>query len=185
MDLQTLRHSVSHVMAQAVKEIWPDTKLAIGPAIEDGFYYDFDKKEPFAPEDLEKIEKKMQEIIKRDLKFQRDEIPTKEAIKLFKGLGEKYKVELIEEITDKKVSVYKHGDFTDLCRGPHIESTGRIKAFKLLSIAGAYWRGDEKNAMLQRIYGAAFETKEELEKFLFVQEEAKRRDHRRIGKDLD
>jgi threonyl-tRNA synthetase len=172
-------------MAQAVKEIWPDTKLAIGPAIEEGFYYDFDKKEPFVPQDLEKIEKKMHEIIKRDLKFQREELPVKDAIKLFKGLKEKYKVELLEEIADKKVSVYKQGDFIDLCRGPHLESTGKIKAFKLLSIAGAYWRGDEKNAMLQRIYGTAFFTKEELDKFLFVQEEAKRRDHRKIGKDLD
>ena len=128
MDLQTLRHSASHIMAQAVKEIWPDTKLAIGPAIEEGFYYDFDKKEPFVPQDLEKIEKKMHEIIKRDLKFQREELPVKDAIKLFKGLKEKYKVELLEEIADKKVSVYKQGDFIDLCRGPHLESTGKIKA---------------------------------------------------------
>lgn len=172
-------------MAEAVKELWPDTKLGIGPAIDDGFYYDFDKKETFVPEDLEKIEKKMQEIIKRDVKFQRQELTKKEAIKLFKGLKEKYKVELIEEIPDEEVSVYKQEEFIDLCRGPHIESTGKLKAFKLLSIAGAYWKGSEKNAMLQRIYGTAFETKEGLEKFLFVQEEAKRRDHRKIGKDLD
>jgi len=172
-------------MAQAVKELWPDTKLAIGPSIDDGFYYDFDKKEPFAPEDLEKIEKKMKHIIKQNLKFERQELDKKEAIKLFKGLKETYKVELIEEIADEKVSVYKHGDFVDLCRGPHVESTGKVKAFKLLSIAGAYWRGSEKNAMMQRIYGTAFLTKEELDKFLFVQEEAKKRDHRKIGKDLD
>ena len=185
MDLQTLRHSVSHIMAQAVKELWPDTKLGIGPAIEEGFYYDFDKKDAFVPEDLEKIEKKMQEIIKRDLKFQREVMAKKDAIKLFKGLKEKYKTELIEEIPDKEVSVYKQGEFVDLCRGPHIESTAKVKAFKLLSIAGAYWRGSEKNVMLQRIYGTAFLTKEELDKFLFLQEEAKRRDHRKIGKDLD
>ncbi|PIW80581.1 MAG: threonine--tRNA ligase [Candidatus Omnitrophica bacterium CG_4_8_14_3_um_filter_43_15] len=185
MNLETLRHSVSHIMAQAVKELWPDAKLAIGPSIDDGFYYDFDKKEPFAPEDLEKIEKKMKHIIKQNLKFERQELDKKEAIKLFKGLKETYKVELIEEIADEKVSVYKHGDFVDLCRGPHVESTGKVKAFKLLSIAGAYWRGSEKNAMLQRIYGTAFLTKEELDKFLFVQEEAKKRDHRKIGKDLD
>ena len=185
MNLETLRHSVSHIMAQAVKELWPDTKLAIGPSIDDGFYYDFDKKEPFAPEDLEKIEKKMKHIIKQNLKFERQELDKKEAIKLFKGLKETYKVELIEEIADEKVSVYKHGDFVDLCRGPHVESTGKVKAFKLLSIAGAYWRGSEKNAMMQRIYGTAFLTKEELDKFLFVQEEAKKRDHRKIGKDLD
>jgi len=185
MDLQTLRHSASHIMAQAVKELWPDTKLAIGPSIDEGFYYDFDKKEPFAPEDLEKIEKKMQHIVKQNLKFQREEISKKDALKLFKGLKEKYKVELLEEIPDKNVSVYKQGEFVDLCRGPHIESTGKLKAFKLLSVAGAYWRGSEENAMLQRIYGTAFETKEELEKYLFVQEEAKRRDHRKIGKDLD
>ena len=185
MDLSTLRHSVSHIMAQAVKEIWPDTKLGIGPSIDDGFYYDFDKDKPFAPEDLEKIEKKMNHIIKQNLKFQREELDKKDAVKLFKGLEEKYKVELLEEIPDEKVSVYKQGEFVDLCRGPHIESTGKVKAFKLLSIAGAYWRGSEKNAMLQRIYGTAFLTKEELDKFLFLQEEAKRRDHRKIGKDLD
>jgi len=185
MNLETLRHSVSHIMAQAVKELWPDAKLAIGPSIDDGFYYDFDKKEPFAPEDLEKIEKKMKHIIKQNLKFERQELDKKEAIKLFKGLKETYKVELIEEIADEKVSVYKHGDFVDLCRGPHVESTGKVKAFKLLSIAGAYWRGSEKNAMMQRIYGTAFLTKEELDKFLFVQEEAKKRDHSKIGKDLD
>src|SRR3989338_5067751 len=183
MNLQTLRHSASHVMAHAVKELWPDVKLGIGPSIEDGFYYDFDKREPFAPEDLEKIEKKMHEIIKRDLKFHREELSRKEAIKLFKGLKEKYKVELIEEIPDKEVTIYRHGDFADLCKGPHVKSTGDIKAFKLLSIAGAYWRGSEKNAMLQRIYGTAFETKEELDKYLYRIEEAKRRDHRKLGKE--
>jgi len=172
-------------MAQAVKELWPDTGLGIGPAIDDGFYYDFDKKEPFAPEDLERIEKKMQDIIKRNIRFERQELSKKDAIKLFKGLKEKYKVELLDEIPEEVVSVYKQGEFIDLCRGPHLESTSKLKVFKLLSIAGAYWKGSEKNAMLQRIYGTAFLTKEDLDKFIFMQEEAKRRDHRKIGKDLD
>jgi len=185
MDLSTLRHSASHIMAQAVKELWPDTGLGIGPAIDDGFYYDFDKKEPFAPEDLERIEKKMQDIIKRNIRFERQELSKKDAIKLFKGLKEKYKVELLDEIPEEVVSVYKQGEFIDLCRGPHLESTSKLKVFKLLSIAGAYWKGSEKNAMLQRIYGTAFLTKEDLDKFIFMQEEAKRRDHRKIGKDLD
>lgn len=184
MDLATLRHSTSHVMAQAVKELWPDTKLGIGPSIEDGFYYDFDKKEPFAPEDLEKIEMKMREIIKKDYKFEREEIKKSDAIDLFKKMGQPYKVELIEKIPEEKVSVYKDGKFIDLCRGPHVESTGRIKAFKLLSIAGAYWHGIETNPMLQRIYGTAFETEKELKDYLRIVEEAKKRDHRALGKEL-
>ena len=184
MDLDKLRHSASHVMAQAVKGLWPEAKLGIGPSIEDGFYYDFDKREPFAPEDLAKIESRMAEIIKKDYKFERSQMNKDEAIKLFTKMGETYKVELIKEIPDKTVSVYKDGDFLDLCRGPHVESTGKIKAFKLLSIAGAYWHGIETNPMLQRIYGTAFETEKELENYLKLMEEAKRRDHRVLGKRL-
>jgi threonyl-tRNA synthetase len=185
MDLEILRHSTAHILAQAVKELWPKTKLGIGPAIEEGFYYDFDRNEPFVPEDLEKIERKMKKIVSENLKFERQELSKKEALKLFKKLRETYKVELINELKDKKVSVYKQGDFVDLCRGPHLESTGKLKAFKLTSIAGAYWRGSEKNKMLQRIYGTAFETEEELRRYLESLEEAKRRDHRRLGKDLE
>lgn len=185
MDLETLRHSTSHVMAQAVKSLWPDTKIAIGPAISDGFYYDFDKKEPFLPEDLKKIEKKMRHIIKQDHKFVRKEIKKDEALKLFEKEKEIYKVELINDIPDEVVSIYTDGDFTDLCRGPHIPSTGKIKAFKLLSIAGAYWRGDEKKQMLQRIYATAFLTQGELDEHLKLLEEAKKRDHRKLGKELE
>jgi len=182
MDLTILRHSCSHVMAQAVKELWPDVKLGIGPAIEDGFYYDFDKKEPFTDEDLLKIEKKMLEIIKKDEPFRREEFSKKEASGLFKKLKEDFKVELINEIPDEKVTIYKTGkDFTDLCRGPHLESTGKIKAFKLLSVAGAYWHGIETNPMLQRIYGTCFDTEKELDEYLKNLEEAKKRDHRKLG----
>ncbi|MCX5712747.1 MAG: threonine--tRNA ligase [Candidatus Omnitrophica bacterium] len=181
-NLDTLRHSCSHVMAQAVKELWPDTKLAIGPSIEDGFYYDFDKKDPFTDEDLASIEKKMQEIISRDEPFARQELRKQEAIELFKTLNEDYKIDLIKGLADEKVSIYKTGDkFTDLCRGPHIKSTGEIKAFKLLSVAGAYWHGIETNPMLQRIYGTCFESKKELDAYLLNIEEAKKRDHRKIG----
>ncbi len=184
MDIETLRHSTSHVLAQAVKELWPDVKLAIGPAIADGFYYDFDKKDPFSPEDLAKIEKAMRQIIKQDQKFTRKELTRPDALKLFKGMGENYKLELINEIPGEKVTIYTNGDFTDLCRGPHIESTGKIKAFALTSIAGAYWRGSEKNQMLQRIYGTAFDTQKELDTHLKLIEEAKKRDHRKLGKEL-
>ena len=171
-------------MAQAVKELWPDAKLAIGPSIEDGFYYDFDKKTAFAPEDLSKIEKRMQEIINSNAPFVKEEITKKDAEKLFEG--NPYKLELMKEISDDKVSSYKTGkDFVDLCSGPHAKSTKDIKAFKLLSVAGAYWRGSEKNPMLQRIYGTCFETKKELDDYLEKIEEAKARDHRRLGKDLD
>ncbi|MBN1526542.1 MAG: threonine--tRNA ligase [Candidatus Omnitrophica bacterium] len=184
MDLDTLRHSTSHVMAQAVKSLWPETKLGIGPSIEDGFYYDFDRKEPFIPEDLARIEEKMREIVKKDYRFERQEMPKEEAIKLFENMGETYKVALLKEIHDATVSVYKDGDFVDLCRGPHIESTGKIKAFKLLSIAGAYWHGIETNPMLQRIYGTAFETEKEVNAYIKMLEEAKKRDHRILGKQL-
>lgn len=185
MNLDTLRHSCSHIMAQAVKELWPEVKLGIGPSISDGFYYDFDLKMPFKPEDLEKIEKKMGQIIKDDLPFTKHEIVKTEALKLFKKLKEDYKVELIEALPNEKVSVYKTADkFIDLCRGPHIESTGKIKAFKLLSIAGAYWHGIETNPMLQRIYGVCFESREELGQYLKNLEEAKKRDHRKLGPQL-
>jgi threonyl-tRNA synthetase len=173
-------------MAQAVKELWPEVKLGIGPSIEDGFYYDFDKREPFTDEDLAKIEKKMQTIIAKDEPFIREELSKPEALKLFKKLKEDYKVALIQEIPDEKVSVYKTGkDFMDLCRGPHVESTGKIKAFKLLSIAGAYWHGIETNPMLQRIYGTCFETQKELEEYLKNLAEAKERDHRKLGPALE
>ncbi|MCX5678902.1 MAG: threonine--tRNA ligase [Candidatus Omnitrophica bacterium] len=185
MDLNILRHSTSHIMAQAVKVLWPDVKLGIGPSIADGFYYDFDKAEPFEPEDLEKIEEKMLEIIRADYKFEHSELTKEEAAKLFKKKGEKYKLELIKEIPDEKVSIYKDGNFVDLCRGPHIESTGQVKAFKLLSIAGAYWHGIETNPMLQRIYGTAFETEEALGNYLTLMEEARKRDHRVLGKQLE
>ena len=185
MDLNTLRHSASHIMAQAVKALWPDVKLGIGPSIDDGFYYDFDKAEPFEPEDLEKIEEKMLEIIRADYKFEHSELTKEEAEKLFKKKGEKYKLELIKEIPDEKVSIYKDGNFVDLCRGPHIESTGQVKAFKLLSIAGAYWHGIETNPMLQRIYGTAFDTEEALSNYLSFMEEARKRDHRVLGKQLE
>ncbi|MFB3919679.1 MAG: threonine--tRNA ligase [Candidatus Velamenicoccus archaeovorus] len=185
MDLDILRHSCSHIMAAAVKSLWPETKLSIGPSIEDGFYYDFDKKEPFALEDLEKIEARMREIIAADLPFVREELSKKEARELFSKLGEAYKLELIDDIPDEKVSIYRTGkDFVDLCRGPHVARTSEIKAFKLLSIAGAYWHGIETNPMLQRIYGTAFDKAADLEKYLAVLEEAKKRDHRRLGKDL-
>ena len=185
MDLSTLRHSTSHVMAQAVKSLWPSVKLGIGPSIEDGFYYDFDKEEPFAPEDLEKIESEMRKIINKNYKFEAEEIKKEDAVKLFKDMGETYKVELIERIPGDKVTIYKDGDFVDLCRGPHVTSTGKIKAFKLLSIAGAYWHGIETNPMLQRIYGTAFETEKDLKDYLTLIEEAKKRDHRMLGKQLE
>ncbi|MDD5654686.1 MAG: threonine--tRNA ligase, partial [Candidatus Omnitrophica bacterium] len=177
--------SCSHVLAQAVKKLWPDVLLAIGPSIEDGFYYDFDKKEPFTDEDLASIENEMRQIIKRNEPFIRQEMTKGEAKALFEKLGENYKLELIRDIPDEKVSIYKTGgDFLDLCRGPHIESTGQIKAFKLLSVAGAYWHGIETNPMLQRIYGTAFESVKELEEYLKNLEEAKKRDHRKLGPQL-
>lgn len=182
--LEILRHSTAHIMAHAVKELFPDVKIAIGPATSDGFYYDFDKDEPFTEDDLQKIEKRMHEIIKLKQPFIRKEILKDEAIKLFESLGESYKIEILNEIQDNKVTIYEEGGFVDLCRGPHIPHTGIVKAFKLLSVAGAYWRGDEHNKMLQRIYGTAFPTKQELDDYLKFLEEVKRRDHRRVGKQL-
>jgi threonyl-tRNA synthetase len=172
-------------MAHAVKELFPEAKLAIGPAIEDGFYYDFDLDRSFTPEDLIAVEKKMSEIIKRNTPFVRKIVKREEAIDLFNGKGEIYKVELMRQIPDEEVSLYEEGGFIDLCRGPHVESTGRVRAFKLLSVAGAYWRGDENNKMLQRIYGTAFTDVNDLKKYLEFLEEVKKRDHRKLGKDLD
>ncbi len=183
-QLEILRHSTAHIMAQAVSMLFPQTKFGIGPAISDGFYYDFDLPVPLSPEHLSEIEKKMQSIIKVNLAFEQTMMEKDKAIDFFSQKGERYKVEIIQAIPDDEVSIYQQGDFVDLCRGPHIKSTGMVKAFKLLSIAGAYWRGDEKNSMLTRIYGTAFETKEELEKHLYQIEEAKKRDHRKLGKEL-
>lgn len=185
-DLDKLRHSCSHVMAQAVQELWPDTKVTIGPAIENGFYYDFDRKESFTDEDLAKIEKAMRRIIERKPKFSQYSMPRQEAISFFKKRDEQYKVELIEGLPDKEMSFFKTGDeWFDLCKGPHIENAGQIKAFKLLSVAGSYWRGDEHNARLQRIYGTAFFTRKELDEFLKNLEEAEKRDHRKLGVQLE
>jgi threonyl-tRNA synthetase len=183
--LDIIRHSASHLMAQAVKELFPQAKVTIGPAIESGFYYDFDVERPFTPEDLERIEAKMSEFAAADLKVGRQVLSSAEAIRMFEAMGEPYKTELINGIGAETVSVYSQGGFADLCRGPHVPSTSRIKAFKLLSIAGAYWRGDEKNRMLQRIYGTAFFDRKELEAYLHRLEEAKRRDHRKLGRELD
>ena len=184
-ELEKLRHSTAHVMAQAVKRLYPETQVTIGPAIEDGFYYDFDRDESFKPEDLQKIESVIHEIIKENLPVMRSELSKKEALKFFEEKGEKYKQELINEIEDEKVSIYTQGEFADLCRGPHVGSTGDIKSFKLLSVAGSYWRGDEKNKMLQRIYGTAFYSRKDLKEYLNRLEEAKKRDHRKLGKELD
>ncbi len=178
-------HSTSHLLAQAVKQLFPQAKLAIGPAIEEGFYYDFDFERPFTPEDLVRIEKRMAELAKAATPIKRKVLSKAEALSFFQKLGETYKVELIDELSDGTISIYEQGDFADLCRGPHVSSTSKIKAFKLLSVAGAYWRGDEKNKMLQRIYGISFPTKEALEEYLTRLEEIKRRDHRKLGKELD
>ncbi|MBI5969854.1 MAG: threonine--tRNA ligase [Deltaproteobacteria bacterium] len=183
--LEIYRHSASHVMAQAVKALYKNIKLAIGPAIEDGFYYDFDVELPFGPQDLDNIEAKMKEIIKADYPFVGEEMPRSDALALFKGMGEIYKEEIINGLSDGLVGVYRQGEFVDLCRGPHLPSTGWIKAVKLTSSAGAYWRGSEKNKMLQRIYGAAFPTKAMLDDYLVRLEEAKKRDHRKLGRELD
>ena len=183
--LQVLRHTASHILAQAVQRLYPGTKLAIGPAIDDGFYYDFDKEGGFAPEDLEKIEAEMKKIVKENLKVETFTKPRAEAIEYLRSKGEDYKVQLVEGLPeDAVISFYKQGEFTDLCAGPHVLYTKAVKAFKLLSLAGAYWRGDEKNKMLSRIYGTAFETKEALDAHLTMLEEAKKRDHRRLGKEL-
>ena len=180
------RHTASHILAQAVKRLFPETVLAIGPAIDTGFYYDFDKPEPFSADDLAKIEAEMERISKEDYALERFELPRVEAIKYMKELGEPYKVELIEDLPeDAVISFYKQGDFVDLCAGPHMPSTGKVKNMKLMSLAGAYWRGSEKNKMLQRIYGTAFEKKADLDEYLFRIEEAKKRDHRKLGRELD
>lgn len=183
--LDLYRHSTSHIMAHAVKELFPDAKIAIGPSIEDGFYYDFEISRPLTPEDLDAIEKKMAQIIKKADPFLRREMSRRDAIELFRKQGESYKVELLEELDVETVSLYEEGGFLDLCRGPHLPGTSAVKAYKLLSVAGAYWRGDEKRKMLQRVYGTAFASQDDLKKHLEFLEEVKKRDHRRIGKDLD
>ena len=181
----TLRHTASHILAQAVKRLWPEAKLAIGPAIDKGFYYDIDLEQNLTPEDLGKIEKEMSRIVKENLSITKSVMSRQEAIEFFKSKNEDYKVELIQDLPeDAVISCYSQGDFIDLCAGPHVASTGKVKAFKLQSIAGAYWRGDEKNKMLQRIYGTAFEKKEELDAYLHMLEEAAKRDHRKLGKEL-
>ena len=184
-DIQTARHSLAHIMAEAVDELFPNVKFGIGPAIDNGFYYDFDIEKSILPEDLEKIENKMRELIKRDVPFEHSTMKKAEALEFFKN--QPYKVELINGIEDEEVGIYKSGNFVDLCRGPHVENSRELRgvSFKLMSIAGAYWKGDSKNKMLQRIYAVAFENKDELKQYLFMQEEAKRRDHRKLGEALD
>lgn len=180
------RHTTSHIMAQAIKHIWPDAKLAIGPAIDNGFYYDIDMEHKLSDQDLMTIQKEMKKIIKANYPLERFELPRAEALKLMEDAGEPYKVELINDLPeDAVISFYKQGDFTDLCAGPHMDSTGQIKAVKLMSVAGAYWRGDEHNKMLQRIYGTCFPSQEELDEYINMLEEAKKRDHRKIGKEMD
>ena len=184
--LEIIRHSTSHLMAYAVKELFPEAQVTIGPVIDNGFYYDFSYKRPFTPEDLEAIEKRMGELARRDIPVSRKVLPRDEAVAYFKGIGEHYKAELIEAIPQgEDVSLYTEGDFTDLCRGPHVPSTGKLKVFKLMKLAGAYWRGDSKNEMLQRIYGTAWAKKEDLDAYLHLLEEAEKRDHRKLGKQLD
>jgi threonyl-tRNA synthetase len=181
--LEIIRHSAAHLLAQAVKTLFPDAQVTIGPVIEDGFYYDFSYKRPFTPEDLAAIELKMAEIAKRDLKVERKVVSRSDAINFFRNIGEHYKAQIIESIpSDEDLSLYTQGEFTDLCRGPHVPSTGRLKVFKLMKVAGAYWRGDSRNEMLQRIYGTAWAKKEDLDAYLYRLEEAEKRDHRRIGK---
>ena len=185
--LHILRHTCSHVMAQAVKELWPDVQVTIGPAIENGFYYDFSRKEPFTTEEFAKIEEKMHEIVKRDEKLERIVMPRNEAIKFFKDLGENYKAEIIEDLPESEtISLYRQGNFTDLCRGPHVPSTGKIgDAFKLMKVAGAYWRGDSSKEMLQRIYATAWANKKDLADYITMMEEAAKRDHRKLGREMD
>ena len=184
--LELIRHSTAHLMAQAVKQLYPEALVTIGPAIDNGFYYDFSYKRPFTPEDLEAIEARMHEIVKQDLKVERSEMKREDAVEFFRGMGEAYKAELVEAIPEGEViSLYRQGDFIDLCRGPHVPSTGKLKVFKLMKVAGAYWRGDSNNEMLQRIYGTAFASKEDLAAYLHMLEEAEKRDHRRLGRELD
>ena len=182
----TYRHTASHMLAQAVKRLFPNAKLAIGPAIDNGFYYDFDVDKAFTPEDLKIIEKEIEKITQENLPLERFELPREEAIRFMEERCEPYKVELIKDLPeDSVISFYKQGDFTDLCAGPHAESTGRIKNIKLMSAAGAYWRGNEKNKMLQRIYGTAFEKKADLDEYITKLEEAKKRDHNKLGRELE
>ena len=184
--IDIIRHSTAHLLAYAVKELFPEAQVTIGPTIEEGFYYDFAYKRPFTPEDLTAIEAKMAELVKQDIPVERYELPRDEAVAYFKGIGEAYKAEIIESIPQGEVlSLYREGSFTDLCRGPHVPSTGKLKVFKLMKVAGAYWRGDSSNEMLQRIYGTAWATKDELKDYLFRLEEAEKRDHRKLGKQLD
>ena len=183
--LEILRHSTSHLMAQAVKRLYPNVQVTIGPAIKDGFYYDFDTDKPFTDEDLPKIEAEMKKIIKENIPVIRKIMTKKDAIEYFKKNNEPYKVEIIEDIDADTVSFYEQGDFIDLCRGPHVPSTGYLKAYKLMSVAGSYWRGDSNNKMLSRIYGTAFESKESLDNYLKKLKEAKERDHRKLGKELN
>ena len=182
--LEVLRHSAAHVMAQAVKELFPSVKLTFGPSTEGGFYYDFDYEKTFTPQDLESIEGRMKEIIKKDEPFIRNEVRNEEATLTFKEMGESYKVEHMQDLPDR-VSLYRQGSFVDLCGCPHIPSTGKIKAFKLLSVSGTYWRGDSRNQVLQRIYGTAFPDSQGLKDYLHMLEEAKKRDHRKLGRELD
>src|SRR5258706_12661107 len=184
--LEIIRHSTAHLLAYAVKELFPEAQVTIGPVIDNGFYYDFSYKRPFAPEDLVAIEKKMAELARQDIPVSRKVLPRDEAVAYFKGIGEAYKAEIIASIpADQEVSLYTEGAFTDLCRGPHVPSTGKLKVFKLMKVAGAYWRGDSKNEMLQRIYGTAWTKKEEQDAYLHMLEEAEKRDHRRLAKQLD
>ena len=186
VEEKTYWHTTSHIMAQAVKRLFPNTKLAIGPAIENGFYYDFDIEKPFSEEDLLKIEEEMKKIIKENYEIERFVLPRKDALNLMKEKQEPYKVELILDLPEgEEISFYKQGEFVDLCAGPHLDATGNVKAIKLLSSSGAYWRGDEHNKMLQRIYGISFPKASQLEEYINIIEEAKKRDHRKLGKELE
>jgi threonyl-tRNA synthetase len=181
--LEVIRHSTAHLLAYAVKELFPDAQVTIGPVIDNGFYYDFSYKRPFTPEDLAAIEARMVELAKKDEKVERRVLPRDEAVAYFKGMGEHYKAEIIGSIpAGEDVSLYREGGFEDLCRGPHVPSTGKLRHFKLMKVAGAYWRGDHRNEMLQRIYGTAWATKDELQQYLHMLEEAEKRDHRRLGR---
>ncbi len=184
--LEVIRHSTAHLLAQATQQLFPGTQVTIGPVIDDGFYYDFATGNNFTPEDLEKIEKRMEEIVKDDLPIERIVCSREKAVEIFRNMGERYKVKIIQELPeDEEISIYRQGAWMDLCRGPHVPSTGKLKAFKLTKVAGAYWRGDSNNAMLQRIYGTAWPNKKELKAYLRRIEEAEKRDHRKIGKKLD
>src|SRR5437763_508926 len=184
--LDVVRHSTAHLLAYAVKQLFPEAQVTIGPVIEDGFYYDFSYKRPFTPEDLAAIERRMGELAKKDEPVVRTEMPRDDAVKFFEDMGEHYKAEIIASIpSNEPISLYREGDFIDLCRGPHVPSTGKLRVFKLMKVAGAYWRGDSKNEMLQRIYGTAWAKKEEQDAHLHMLEEAEKRDHRRLAKQLD